>query len=135
VNVTAFLCDYAEERLGKLYIMGAGWDVAIANTPMPIALAMTVQVPWDEANRPHELAIDLADQDGQPALINGDPVRIRGKFEAGRPAGVPPGTSLNMPLAPRIPQILLAAGTYTFNILIDDEAVLSLPFRMIEVKQ
>lgn len=130
MNATVLLCDYAEERLGKLYIMGAGWDVAIADVPMQMSLAMVIHVPWDQTNKPHDLKIDLMNQDGQPVVVDGVNAHIYAKFESGRPAGVPPGTPFNMPLAPRIPVISLPVGGYTVDIAIDDEPVASVPFRM-----
>lgn len=131
METTALICDYAEERQGKLYIMGAGWDYAIADRPMSMALAIVVHVPWNETNKPHELRVELLTQDGVPVDVNGSPVLILGKVEMGRPPGSTEGTTFGVPLAVRIPVLSLAAGTYAFTISVDGTVTSSLPFKML----
>ena len=45
------LCDWAEVVQNKLYIMGAGWNRAVAGVPFPLAVAVHILVPWTEADR------------------------------------------------------------------------------------
>ena len=58
MNVTMLLADAAEAVNGKLYILGGGWALRDAR-PIPIAIALLIEVPWTEANIQHQLQIDL----------------------------------------------------------------------------
>jgi hypothetical protein len=131
VEATVLLCDYAEERLGKLYVMGGGWDTGLADAPLSIALAIVLHVPWDQTNDPHDLWVRLLTEDGEIVKIEGNPVQLEGKFEAGRPAGVQKGMSFGVALAPRFPLISLPQGSYAFVVLIDKKESARVPFRMI----
>ena len=125
VNVTVLLCDAAQEANGKLYILGGGWSVT-GPGPFQSALAMKFEVPWDQANRPHELDIHLVDDDGAPVRTAGpdgpQEVRIQGQFEVGRPPGLTPGVPLETPMVVTIPPLELVPGRrYTWVIEIDGE--------------
>jgi len=129
VEATALLCDYAEERLGKLYIMGAGWDTVGANAPTPVAVALIVHVGWDETNKPHNLRVELMTEDGEPVELDGNPVHIEGKMELGRPAGTKAGSVFNAPLAVRFAALALPPGGYRFEVSVDTNLLKALPFR------
>ncbi len=125
VNVTVLLCDAAQEVNGKLYILGGGWSVT-GPGPFQSALAMKFEVPWDQANRPHELNIHLVDEDGAavraPGPAGAQEVRIQGQFEVGRPPGLVPGVPLDTPMVIDIPPIDLAPGRrYTWVVEIDGQ--------------
>ena len=88
------LANHAEAVNGLLYLSGAGWDRVTRRFPrgqQPRAhhfgIAVSVIVPWTEANRKHHLSLWIEPEDGGPALIKAD-----GEFEVGRPAGVPSGS-------------------------------------------
>src|SRR5690349_10370980 len=58
------LCDFAQEVGGKLYIVGGGWSkVFDIGQPMNMALAIKLWVPWNAANQPTQLAIELRTED------------------------------------------------------------------------
>lgn len=117
------LADWAEAINGKLYIQGGAWSrVPAAGGPIRCALAIKVAVPWNEANTQHKLRIRLVNADGQAILVGDDnrPVEIETAFEVGRPAGLPPGTDLDVTLAPNFLGLPLQAGRYRFNIELDD---------------
>jgi hypothetical protein len=121
MDVTMVVCDYAESVNGKLYIMGAGWDQVAANVPVPVAVALLVTVPWDQTNMQHVLLLELADEDGHRVAL-GDPPREvvqRIDFEAGRPAGVRPGTGQRAPFALRFNALPLPPGGYSFVVSVD----------------
>lgn len=96
------LADAAQAVGGKLYILGGGWS-QIGPDPAPIALAIKIEVPWDETNVRHDAALELVDADGQPVVLEnpqgGAPVRLDAQFEVGRPPGVKPGTPIDVPMA------------------------------------
>jgi hypothetical protein len=104
VKVTLLLADAAQAVNGKLYVLGGGWSIT-GPQPTPSAMAVKVEVPWDRANLKHLWQLELLDSDGQPVELPGppegelQPLRLQGEFEAGRPAGLKPGTPLDVALA------------------------------------
>ena len=118
------LADAAQAVEGKLYILGGGWSVT-GPQPVPMAIALKVDVPWDQANTQHRWRLELVDADGQPVLLGegaGSPVEIEQEFEIGRPAGVKPGTALDFVIAINIQPLPLEPGTqYAWQLTIDGE--------------
>jgi uncharacterized protein DUF6941 len=100
------LADYAQVADGKLTIVGGGWSVT-GPMPVPFAIAVLFEVPWDRANVKHRFRLDLVDADGHvvfaPTEEGEEPVVIEGEFEAGRPPGMKPGTPLDVPIAINLP--------------------------------
>lgn len=113
------LCDAAQATGGKLFLLGGGLSV-LGPRPQPMAIGMHVTVPWDRANIPHEWSLRLVDEDGQAVRAGENELEVRGRFEAGRPAGLRPGTPLGVSLAINIPPLPLAPGrSYTFILAVD----------------
>jgi hypothetical protein len=106
VKVTLLLADAAQAVGGKLYVLGGGWSI-IGPNPSPMAIAVKVEVPWDQTNTKHVLRLDLLDSDGVPYVPPGqpDPLVIEGEFEVGRPTGLKAGTPIDFPLAVNIAPI------------------------------
>ncbi len=120
LRVTMLLADSAQVADGKLFILGGGLTV-IGPRPQPLGVAIRIQVPWDRANTPHQWRLDLLDEDGHPVMMREQPLVVRGRFEAGRPAGLKPGTPLTVPLAINFPSLPLTPGnSYTWQLSIDD---------------
>lgn len=97
------VADMAQVAENKLYILGAGWHVTSSPTG-PCAVAMIVDIDWEETNKQHEFTIELVDADGKPVSLpgpNGEsaPLRIGGAFEAGRAPGARAGAVTSVPLA------------------------------------
>ena len=91
-----------------------------------MALAIKIEVPWDQANQQHACRLELLDSDGRPVLVDtGDgehPIFIEAGFEVGRPPGVKPGTPIDLPLAINIPPFPLEpGGRYEWRLTIDGE--------------
>jgi hypothetical protein len=119
VRVTMLLADSAQVADGKLYILGGGLT-AIGPRPQPMGVAIRIEVPWDRANVAHQWRIDLLDEDGHPLMVRDKPLIVHGRFEAGRPAGLKPGTPLSVPLAINFPTIPAQQGkSYTWQLSID----------------
>lgn len=128
------LCDWAEQVNGKLYIMGGGWSVAIADRPIGIALAIRIAIPWDRTNVAHPVSIKLLTEDGEPVGDeDGKPIVMDGKVEVGRPAGMKPGTPIDATMAIRIPQIALKANGYRWELHVAGEKIGQVSFRALEV--
>jgi hypothetical protein len=129
VDVTLMLCDFAEAVNGKLYVMGGGWNVLYApGEPVTMAVAAIVAVPWDQTNRPHELALELLTQDGVPVDVEGEGLSVTGEFELGRPPGIKPGSSLNAPFVWTFAGLVLEAGGYEWKLSLNGAPVTSRPF-------
>lgn len=121
LTVDMLLCDSAQVAGGKLFILGGGL-ASIGPKPQPLAIALQITVPWDRANIAHEWRIDLVDEDGQPVQIKEKPVVLKGRFEAGRPAGLQPGTPLGVSLAINLSPFPIGGGrSYAFALSINDE--------------
>ena len=121
MRVTMMLADSAQEADGKLFILGGGWSVTGPEIP-PSAVAMKIDVPWDQANRPHEWVLELLTEDGQPLEIEGQALRVEGQFEVGRPPGTAPGSYIDVPVAVNFgPFPLETARRYVWQLSIDGE--------------
>jgi hypothetical protein len=124
MKVTLLLADAAQVANGKLYLLGGGWSVT-GPDPTSFAIALKIDVPWDQANRRHDFKIQLLDADGHPVVpqIAGiaAPVEVAGQFEVGRPVGVTPGTPLDTLLAINLGPIPLPPARYVWRLSIDEE--------------
>ena len=100
-KVTMLLCDSAQVADGKLYILGGGWSF-VGPDPSPMAIAVKVDVPWTDADRPFHWTLELLDADGGNVFLptpNGNEALIvSGDFQAFRPEDLAPGTPLDIPL-------------------------------------
>jgi hypothetical protein len=130
VKVTMLLADFAQVADGKLTVVGGGWSLS-GPEPTPFGIAILVHVPWDQANRRHTLRLELIDADGQPVLMPGTedgeerPIVFLDdvEFEVGRPAGIKPGTPLELPLAVNSGPLPLEPGSrYVWRLSIDGES-------------
>lgn len=119
------LADHAQAADGKLNVIGGGWSV-IGPEPAPFALAMIIQVPWDQIDTGHKLRLELIDADGRPVMTEmpdgPQPISIEADFEVGRPPGLQPGLPCEIPLAINLgPQPIPAGGRYEWRLWIDGD--------------
>ncbi len=125
MKATIMLCDAVQVAAGKFFILGGGWSF-IGPEPIPSALAVKIDIDWNEIESNHHWELFLSDEDGVPFTIptpEGDqPVEVRGDFEAGRVEGAIPGSSISLPLAINIPPLPLEEGKrYVWRLVIDGE--------------
>jgi hypothetical protein len=104
------LSDYSESLNGKLYALGAGWNVL--NFPefpqdWRFTVGLGLDVPWDETNQRQSIQLTVQDPDGN-AL--GDEMTL--EFEAGRPAGLPAGQEQRMVISINVGATFEAAGPH-----------------------
>jgi hypothetical protein len=126
MKLTMLLCDAAQAVEGKLYILGGGWNLT-GSDPSPSAIAMQIDVPWDQTNRQHTLRLTLVTDDGEPVLVptptGPRPAEIAAQFEVGRPPGYRPGAPMTVVLAINVGPLPLAADRrYEWRCQINDES-------------
>ena len=127
------LCDAAEESGGKLYILGGGWSVIrVPEVPTSMALAIKMSIPWDQANQPHQIIATLLTEDGDPVEQDAGPVIVEAQAEIGRPAGIKPGTPLDMPFVLKFQNLMLKAGGYVWELDVAGTTMARAPFRVLE---
>ncbi|MEA2362591.1 MAG: hypothetical protein QOD71_1736 [Thermoleophilaceae bacterium] len=130
MEVTLLLCDAAQEANGKLYVLGGGWKSVLPDTPFNMALAILIEVPWDQTNRKIKLTSVLMTDDGDPVEApSGGVIEAAGDLEVGRPPGIKPGTGINVPIALSFNGVSLPAGGYRWEVHIDETMIASAPFR------
>lgn len=128
------LCDAADEVGGKLFVLGGGWShLALVDTPVPMALAVLIAVPWDRTNHRMTVSVKLVTDDGGQVEIEGQIVGASGQVEVGRPPGIKPGSELNLPLAFKFNGLALSQGGYRWELEIDGTQMAITPFRVGEL--
>ena len=109
--------------------MGGGWSIIPADQPRPMALAVKLGVPWDRANHPLDLRIELLTEDGkQVPGPDGKPLLLEGKLEVGRPPGLKPGTTLDAALAVNAGGLQFADGGYEWRVSVGEDDQKSISF-------
>ena len=75
-----------------------------------------------QTNTKHKFRLELLDADGRAVPTpDGETIRAEGEFEAGRPAGLRPGTPVDAPLVVPFGPLVLDDGRYEIRLTIDDE--------------
>jgi hypothetical protein len=91
------LTDHSEALNGKLYAMGAGWNMLrFPQLPFDFrfGIGIGIDVDWNETNRRHTLELEIVGPDSERV---GDPFRL--DFETGRPPGSIQGQDQRMVLS------------------------------------
>jgi hypothetical protein len=119
VEAQLILCDAAQAESGKIHMLGAGWSITGSPTA-PHAVAVLIKIPWDRANQPLSLVLQLLDSDGRSVTLETTdgqiPVRSEAKIEVGRPPGIAHGSMLDASFALNVPSLPLAAGRYEWRV-------------------
>jgi hypothetical protein len=121
------LADSAQAVGGKLYVLGGGWSIC-GPDPIPMAIAMKIEVPWDRTNMKHQGKLELLDADSEPVLaptpVGDKPVEIPLEFEVGRPPGLAPGTPIDLVLAINLPALPIPPGArYEWRLTIGQDSL------------
>jgi hypothetical protein len=125
MKITMLLADSAQAVGGKLFILGGGWSIS-GPGPFPSALAALIQVPWTETNVKHPFTLSIVDSDENPLLVptpfGEQAFQIQSEFEVGRPAGVKPGTPIDVPIAINLGPLPFKPDTmYMWRLVIDND--------------
>jgi hypothetical protein len=120
IDVVMLLCDAAETANGKLYVLGGGWSqVLIPDTPLSMALAVKMAIPWDQANTRFTVDVRLVNEDGEAVHTPDDePIGAQGQIEVGRPPGLKPGEALDAPFVLSFTNITLPPGGYVWELAV-----------------
>lgn len=129
MKITMLLADSAQAVGGKLYILGGGWSIA-GPGPFPSAIAALIQVPWTETNVKHTFTLNIVDSDENALLVptpfGEQAFQIKSEFEVGRPAGVKPGTPIDVPIAINLGALPFKTDTkYLWRLVIDEDTTKS----------
>lgn len=125
------LADYGESVNGKLYTMGAGWNVL--NFPeLPqewrFSVGLGIDVGWDETNRRQSLEMVIEDPDGNEL---GDEFSL--DVEAGRPPGLPAGQDQRLVIAINVGATFESAGPHALIVRSGDEELERARFYLVQV--
>src|SRR3954467_11955854 len=122
MKVTLMIADFARVANGKLDVIGGGWSMMNAQGPFGFFVAALFQIPWDQTNTTHKFRPPLLDADGRGVPTpDGETIGAEGEFEAGRPAGLRPGTPVDAPLVVPFGPLVLEQGRYEIRLTIDGE--------------
>lgn len=130
MDVSMLLCDRAQVAEGKLYVLGAGWNLVAAGFPFPCEVAVLVEVPWTATNEKHDFVLSLLTEDGDSVELGGEVVQVAGQFEVGRPPGIKPGSALNQQMVFKFGMLQLPPSGYVFEFSIADQMLARKPFRV-----
>jgi hypothetical protein len=126
MKVTMLLCDYAQVAADKLYVVGGGWSI-MGPDPVQHAIAIKIDVDWNETDISHHLVLFLEDADGRPFMVDTPeglhPFEVLNDFQVSRPSGVPEGTPIDVALAINFGPLPLKPGSrYIWRLTIDGQS-------------
>lgn len=126
---TAMLADAAQEKGGKLFVLGGGFDTISAPsfpvTHRSLAVAMVAEIEPDEMYRELEIGINLLDEDGHDLGV-----RAKGKLLVSPPE-LPPGSTSTVPLVSSFYNVRFPEPKgYAFVITFEDTELARVRFRV-----
>ncbi len=127
----AFVADAVQAVGGKLYVIGGGWDTLYvrgfpARHPT-MGIGIRIRVPWSNIEE-FRLSVDLVDEDGT-SLFRGR--TLAQTIKINRPSSMPAGSDMGIVRAFTFNNLAFPKeGGYAFRILVDDEEVSRLRFRI-----
>ena len=118
---------------GLVYILGAGFDTLIRDaypTPFGGVIVLRLLTTRLETERPHKLEVHCSDEDGQAVLPQPIVLNMPARTV---PPEYPHGWDLAASIVINISTVPInKPGFYSFEILIDDQQVRTLPFRAVK---
>jgi hypothetical protein len=110
------IADAAEVVNQKLYVLGGCWTVwhsPVYPAPARLAIAVGIEVGWDETNQRQPVHISIVDADG-----NGIVPDISAQVEVGRPPGIAAGVTQRALLAINAGLQLPRPGRYEVRVAV-----------------
>jgi hypothetical protein len=129
------LADAAATADGKHFIHGAGWDsIYAAAFPVQhplLAVAIRLRVPWTATNQPHNLELDVVDEDGH-SMLPDPPGSLKAEINVGRPPQLEPSQDQVVPLTLNLRGLTFnKPGGYSVVVRIDGSEEGRSPFRVL----
>ncbi len=119
---------------GLVYVLGAGIDTLWRDQfPAPFGGAMVLRLVTSrlEAGRPHKIEVHCRDEDGKAILAQPIALIVPARQV---PTEHPPGWDLAANIVINLAGVHIEKpGFYRFEIMIDDQQVRTLPFRLVQV--
>ena len=144
MEIDAFLADSVDTANGKLYALGAGWNMittaAVPTRHSRIGIGILIKVPYTATNEQHQLELRLEDADGtvlplgdRPGGEPGEKINTFGaSFNVGRPPQLAPGEEQIVPMSINIDGLVFEkAERYRFLITVDGTEMKVLPLRVL----
>ncbi len=121
---------------GLVYILGAGFDTLVRDqfpTPFGGVIVLRLQTTRLETERPHKVEVHGTDEDGRPLLAQPIVLNLPARQV---PPDYPHGWDLAANIVINLSTVAVSKpGFYNFEILIDDQQVRTLPFRVVKATQ
>lgn len=125
----AILCNSAVEHENLISILDAPIDTIITkNVPMNIQMSLAIRFLWTlgELGREHRGEIIYQDEDGKRIIKIDFRTKVEKPKNAGKGWPIASNLILNFPLP--IPNF----GYFSFEIIVDDKSLKTLPFRAVQ---
>ena len=129
------LADAVAVAEGKQYIHGAGWDTLFVSSVPAIhpvlGIAGRLRIPWEEANQPHGLEMDILAEETGDSIVPDPPGVLRGTVNIGHPPDVAPGSDQLLPLALTFTNLQFErSGAYAVVLRVDGDTLEQLRFHV-----
>ncbi len=130
------LANHVESVNGLLYISGGGWTEHYRRVkpgaPPPVShfgIGVSVLVPWHETNEPHQLTLQIENEDATRIVA-----KVDAALNVGRPPTLPPGTPQHAVIGLSVETMFPAPGGYRVLAQLDGgKDVRRWPFRVHDV--
>lgn len=130
------IANHAEVVNGLLYVSGGCWTRHHRTRPnegdppprSTFGIAMTVLVPWTEANRPHTVTVTVeSEDDPQHPVVN-----VKGELVVGRPPEARPGSEQRAAFAVNTSVQFPKPGGYSLKAALSSGDLRSVSFEVID---
>ncbi len=126
-----FVANHVEVVNGLFYVSGGGWSdlPRQPNQPNHFGIGLSLCIPWNETNQPHDLSVLLENEDS--TVI----VKAEMQVNIGRPPTIPQGSDQHVAIGMMLNTVFPAAGGYRVIAQVDqNEDVKRWAFRVNDMK-
>jgi hypothetical protein len=111
-----FVADHVEVVNGKLYVNGGGWSdiTRLPNQLSHFGIGLSLCIPWNETNQPHDLLVRLENEDSNQELAKAEM-----QINVGRPPTLPKGSDQHLAIGMMLSTVFPSAGGYRVTAEVD----------------